>query len=139
MRTPTIGATVTHTHTVSAAEAPAFDGVVVHEVYGTAFVVRDMERTARLALVPLLEAGEEGVGREVRVRHVAPTPFGRTVVFTATVTAFDDRTLTTEIVAKDGDRVIATGAVVQGIVNLERFRAAYAALATPAPAPAPAS
>lgn len=125
MLEPTRGFSATITHTVTAMDAAAFEGRVVHAVYGTPFVVREMEHASRQALLPFIESGEEGVGREVFIQHLAPTPLGRTVTFTATITDFTDRTLTCDVIALDADRVIARGSVVQGVVVLEEFRSRY--------------
>ncbi|MGH2343820.1 MAG: thioesterase, FlK family, partial [Chloroflexota bacterium] len=48
--------------TVTAAMRAAFDDNVVHEVYGTAFMVGHMELAARHLILPARETDEEGIG-----------------------------------------------------------------------------
>ncbi|WP_324651309.1 thioesterase family protein [Georgenia sp. H159] len=136
MRTPEIGTSHTLEYTVRPEDAATFDGEMIHPVYSTPSVVRTMERAARLALLPYLEEGEVGAGHEVHVIHRAPAPIGAHVRVTATITAHAPRRLTCTTVTNHGDRVIATGTVVQGIVAAADFRSRYEA-AQDAPGPAP--
>lgn len=117
MRLIASGTSTTRTHVVTAADVAAFDGTVVHPVYGTACVVRDMEHVARLALLPLLEDGEAGAGREVLCRHLAPVPVGEAVEFTAVVTGQSSRALTCAVQARCRGRLVAEGHVVQAVVD----------------------
>ena len=125
MREPVLDARMSLTHTVAPDDVAAFSGEVVHELYGTACVVREMEHVARLHILPLLETGEGSVGREVVIRHRAPVAVGEEVEFTATVSSWTRRTLTTDVVARHGDRVIAEGHVVQGVVDADAFARNY--------------
>ncbi len=43
----------------------------VHPVYATYWMVKHMELVGRKIILPFLEQGEEGIGYEVRVRHLA--------------------------------------------------------------------
>jgi predicted thioesterase len=43
----------------------------VHPVYATYWMVKHMELAGRKIILPFLEDGEEGIGYEVRVRHLA--------------------------------------------------------------------
>src|SRR5438105_13825397 len=60
-------------------------------VYGTPFLVRDIEQTCRQLLLQYADAGEDSVGMEIAVRHLAPTLLGMDVESTATVTAVEGR------------------------------------------------
>src|SRR6266511_2215406 len=71
MRPVAQAASAFHRHTVTEADVAAFADGLVHRVYGTAAMVRDMEYSARLVLLDLLEPGEEGVGAEGCCRHLA--------------------------------------------------------------------
>jgi fluoroacetyl-CoA thioesterase len=42
----------------------------VHPVYATYWMVKHMELTCRKIILPFLDAGEEGIGYEVRARHL---------------------------------------------------------------------
>ena len=62
--------------TVTPEMRAAFEGEVVHDVYGTAAMVQHMELAARRVLLPAREAHEEGIGYRVEVTHLAPAPVG---------------------------------------------------------------
>src|SRR6478672_9369587 len=61
---------------VDATMFAAFEGRVVHPVYGTAAMIAHMELAGRRIILPYLEPHEEGVGYEIAVRHLAPTVAG---------------------------------------------------------------
>ena len=65
--------------TVTQDMCPAFDGVVVHQVYSTWSMAHHMELAARKVLAPHLEDHEEGIGSHLSIDHHAPTPLGETV------------------------------------------------------------
>jgi fluoroacetyl-CoA thioesterase len=48
----------------------------VHPVYATYWMARHMEEAGRKVIVPWLEAGEDGIGSAVSVRHLAPALVG---------------------------------------------------------------
>lgn len=56
--------------TVSPGMVAAFEGVVVHAVYGTAAMVGHMELAARRVILAAREPDEEGVGYRVEVKHL---------------------------------------------------------------------
>ena len=114
-------ASARHRHTVTDADVAAFAGGVVHRVYGTAAMVRDMEYTARLVLLDLLEAGEEGVGAEVWCRHLAPVPVGATVELVATAVEQGPRRLVCEVEARSDGVPAGEGRVVQAVVEAGGF------------------
>jgi fluoroacetyl-CoA thioesterase len=60
-------------------------------VYGTPFLVRDIEQTCRQLLLQYADAGEDSVGMEIALKHLAPTLLGMEVEITATVAAVDGR------------------------------------------------
>ena len=103
------------------ADLAGFADGVVHRVYGTAAMVRDMEYAARLVLLPLLEPGEEGVGAEVWCRHHAPVPVGSAVELTATATEQTGRRLVCRVEARRGGELVGEGAVTQVVVDRAGF------------------
>jgi fluoroacetyl-CoA thioesterase len=107
--------------TVREGDAPGFGNGDVHQVYGTAAMVRDMEHAARLVLEPLLEPGEEGVGAEVWCRHLAPVPIGAGVEVTATATEQTRRRLVCRVETRHDGRLVGEGTVTQVIVDPARF------------------
>src|SRR5258708_39065067 len=59
--------------------------------YGTPSMILDIEHTCRELIIEHADAGEDSVGMEVAVKHLAPTLMGMTVEITERVTAVDGR------------------------------------------------
>ena len=78
-----------------------------------------LERTARLALAPLLEANERTVGIEIELRHLAPTPVGQTVTCAARVIHVDGREISFHLEARDTHEIIARGSHRRAVVRVE--------------------
>ena len=91
------------------------------DVYGTPFMILAMEIASGQAVKSHLPAGWVTVGTAVNIRHIAPTPVGRTVVATARVTQIGARSVTFEIEAHDGERKIGDGTHRRSAVHLETF------------------
>jgi enoyl-CoA hydratase/carnithine racemase/predicted thioesterase len=89
-------------------------------VFSTPAMILLMERAARETLRPFLEDGEESVGVEVHVEHVAPSVPGATVQGRARVTAIEGRRIDFTVTAHDGDREIGRGTHRRAIVSLSR-------------------
>jgi fluoroacetyl-CoA thioesterase len=126
VRPATIGASASVEVTVTPDRQARLAEGVVHPVYGTAALVRDMEDAGRALLVPLLEDGEEGVGLRITAEHLAPVPLGAAVVLTATVTSCAARRLVTEVIARRDGAVVARGTFEQAVVDLAAWRASLA-------------
>jgi predicted thioesterase len=113
--------------TVTEAMCPAFDGVVVHQVYSTWSLAHHMELAARLVLAPHLEAHEEGIGAELHIDHLAPTPVGHRVRVEAVAVDLDESTLVCEVTAHDlsgqRPRLVARGRQVQRILPRKKLEA----------------
>lgn len=96
-------------------------------VYATPFLVRDIEMTCRDLLLEHADAGEDSVGMEVAVRHLAPTLMGMEVEITARVAAVDGRKVSFDVSAKDDLEEVSTGTHTRFVVDvgktLERLRA----------------
>jgi fluoroacetyl-CoA thioesterase len=86
-------------------------------VYGTPFLVRDIEQTCRQLLLQYADPGEDSVGMEIAVRHLAPTLLGMDVEITAKVTAVDGRKIAFEVAAKDELEPISTGTHTRFVVD----------------------
>jgi fluoroacetyl-CoA thioesterase len=114
-----LGNTATVIFTVTDAMQPRFDGSIVHPVCSTWDLAHQFEIAARKALVPHLEANEEGIGANLSIDHCAPAPLGREVVVTATVTKIDKTTVVCSIEGKCGESVVATGEQKQRIFPIE--------------------
>ena len=86
-------------------------------VYGTPFLVRDIEQTCRQLLLQYADPGEDSVGMEIAVRHLAPTLLGMDVEITAKVTAVDGRKIAFEVTAKDELEPISAGTHTRFVVD----------------------
>jgi predicted thioesterase len=89
-------------------------------VYGTPYLVGDIERACRDLLLEHADAGEDSVGMEVAVRHLAPTLLGMEVEITATVKAVDGRKVAFEVTAKDEIEPIATSTHTRFVVDVAK-------------------
>ena len=89
-------------------------------VFSTPSMILLMERAARKAIEPYLEAGEASVGANVRIEHLAPTPLGAEVCAVARVTAIDGRTIDFEVTAHDRHEAIGRGTHRRAVVKLEK-------------------
>lgn len=87
-------------------------------VYGTPNLVRDIEHTCRDLLLEHADCGEDSVGMEIAVRHMAPTLLGMAVEIAATVTAVDGRRISFDIAAKDEIEPIAAGTHTRFLVDV---------------------
>jgi fluoroacetyl-CoA thioesterase len=96
-------------------------------VYGTPMMIMAMELASGDAVAGHLPPGWATVGSEVNVRHLAPTPMGRTVVATARVVEVSGRSLLFAVEARDGARVVGEGTHRRGAINLESFMKRLAA------------
>jgi fluoroacetyl-CoA thioesterase len=97
-------------------------------VFGTPMMILAMELASAAAAAPHLPEGWVSVGSEVNVRHLAPTPVGRTVVATARVVEVSGRALLFAVEAHDGVRKIGEGTHRRGAVNLDSFAKRLAAV-----------
>jgi fluoroacetyl-CoA thioesterase len=96
-------------------------------VFSTPMMILAMELASVAAAAPHLFPGWVTVGSEVTVRHLAPTPVGRTVVATARVVEVSGRAMLLAVEAHDGVRKIGEGTHRRGAVNLENFAKRLAA------------
>src|SRR5882757_9935271 len=91
------------------------------QVYATPIMILHMEMASGSAIACHLPDGFVSVGMDVRVRHLAATPIGRTVRTTARVLELDRKSVVFEVEAWDGDRKIGDGTHRRGIVNVVEF------------------
>ena len=96
-------------------------------VYGTPFLVHDIEHTCRELLLQHIDPGEDSVGTAIAVKHLAPTLLGMDVEITATVSAVDGRKIAFEVTARDEFELISTGThdrfIVDKAKTYERLKA----------------
>src|SRR6185295_66510 len=78
-------------------------------VLSTPSLIGIIERTARNALTPFLEADERTVGTEIELRHLAPTPLGARVAVQTLAIRVEGRLVTFQIEATDDHELVARG------------------------------
>lgn len=100
-----------------------FLGLEGARVLATPWMIGWMERTCRDAVLPLLEPGHDTVGTHVDVYHLASTPMGMTVTFTAEVTGVDGKRVNFKVEAWDEKEKCGEGTHQRAIVNIARFAA----------------
>lgn len=86
-------------------------------VYATPSMILDIERTCRELIMQHADPGEDSVGMEVAVKHLAPTPIGTTVEITAKVAAVEGRKITFEVSGRDELEPICSGTHIRFVVD----------------------
>src|SRR3954471_22953885 len=76
-------------------------------VLATPRVLALAEAATVAATAPQMPGGLTTVGTRAEIEHRAPTPVGRTVAATATLTKVDGRKLIFDVVVRDGDTTVA--------------------------------
>ena len=96
-------------------------------VYATPRLVGDVEYTCRDLLLAHLDPGEDSVGVEIALKHLAPSLTGMTVEIGVSVTAVAGRKVSFEVVARDELDEISRGTHVRFVVEvaktIERLKA----------------
>lgn len=90
-------------------------------VFSTPNMILLMERAARKAIEPFLEVGEESVGAQVAIEHVAATPIGAQVTAFAQVTAIQGKAIDFDVTAFDHREMIGKGTHRRMIVSVDRI------------------
>ena len=89
-------------------------------VYGTPFMILDIEETCRLLIKDHADATEDSVGIEVSIKHLAATLPGMTVEITVKVLNVEGRKVVFEIEAKDELDTISTGTHARFVVDVAK-------------------
>jgi len=96
-------------------------------VYGTPFLVRDIEQTCRELLLEHGDAGEDSVGTDISIKHLAPTLVGMSVEIKVTVNAVEGRKVSFDVSARDEIEPICSGTHGRFVVDvgktIERLKA----------------
>jgi fluoroacetyl-CoA thioesterase len=90
-------------------------------VLATPVMINLVEAAALAAVEHLLPAGYQSLGTRLDVRHIAATPVGMRVTATASVVAFDGRTVSFRVEARDEHELIGDGAHERVVVNVAKF------------------
>ena len=118
---PPIGTTGELKFIVAQEHAIDFASDGMPAVLATPRLIGLIERTAREALYPFLEANERTVGVEIELRHLAPTPLGQTVTCTARVILIESGQITFHVEARDDQEMIARGVHKRVVIRVESF------------------
>jgi fluoroacetyl-CoA thioesterase len=121
LKNVTIGMTAEQIVTVSHEMTVGHFVANMPQVYATPTMILHMEMASGSAIASHLPAGFVSVGMDVKVRHLAATPVGRTVRAISRVLKIDAKTVVFEVEAWDGDRKIGDGTHRRGIVNVAEF------------------
>jgi fluoroacetyl-CoA thioesterase len=117
----TIGMVAEHTVTVTSEMTISHFVADMPQVYATPMMVLHMEMAAGSSIASCLPEGFVSVGMDVKVRHLAATPIGRTVRAISRVIQIYTRSVVFEVEAWDGHRKIGDGTHRRGVVNLVEF------------------
>ena len=101
--------------------------------YGTPSMILDMEHTCRELILEHSDAGEDSVGMEVAIKHLAPTLMGMTVEITVRVIEVEGRKVRFEAEIKDQLDTVGSGTHTRFVVDkaktFERLKAKAARFA----------
>jgi fluoroacetyl-CoA thioesterase len=101
-------------------------------VYGTPYLIGDVEHACRNLILDHAEPDEDSVGIEVAIKHLAPTLPGSTIEIAATVTAVEGRKVIFAVTVKDEIDTISSGSHTRFVVDraktIERLKAKAAKL-----------
>jgi fluoroacetyl-CoA thioesterase len=96
-------------------------------VYATPSMIMDIERTCRDLIMEHADAGEDSVGIEVSVKHLAATLPGMNVEITVKVASVEGRKVVFEVAAKDELDAVSAGTHSRFVVDVgktvERLKA----------------
>jgi fluoroacetyl-CoA thioesterase len=90
-------------------------------VLATPWMIMYMEMTARDLVKPYLFDGEDTVGTQINVRHLAASPIGSRVRFEAVVVGVEGRRVSFHVDAWDESEKVGEGTHERGIINIQRF------------------
>jgi predicted thioesterase len=100
-----------------------FLGADVRPSLSTPSMIYWMEICCRDAILPRVGEGNDSVGIKVSVEHLAATPMGQSVTYTATLVGVDGRRASFEVEASDGTEVVGRGTHDRVVVDVSRFAA----------------
>lgn len=106
---------------VTEQNAISFLGLADARVLATPWLIMYLEMTSRDTVKPFLLDGQDTVGTQVNVRHLAATPIGLQARFHAEVVELEGRRVRFRVEAWDDREKIAEGEHERFIVDVARF------------------
>ena len=100
-----------------------FLGADVRPSLATPSMIKWMEYCCRDAIFPHLDEGNDSVGVKVSVEHLAATPMGQQVTYTATVDTVNGRRVRFTVQASAGIKIVGQGTHDRFVVDVQRFAA----------------
>jgi fluoroacetyl-CoA thioesterase len=101
--------------------------------YATPSMISDIEYTCRNLILEHADPGEDSVGMEVAVKHLAPTLKGMTAEITVRVTSIEGRKISFDVAVRDELDAVGAGShtrfVVEKAKTLDRLKAKAARFA----------
>jgi len=101
--------------------------------YATPSMILDIEHTCRELILEHAEAGEDSVGMEIAIKHLAPTLMGMTVEIAVRVAAVEGRKITFAVTVRDELDDVGAGAHTRFVIDkaktFERLKAKAARFA----------
>jgi predicted thioesterase len=91
-------------------------------VYATPRLVGDVEYTCRDLILQHADPGEDSVGMEVALKHLAPTLAGSTVEIAVRVAAVEGRKVTFEVSARDELDTVSSGTHARFVVDVAKTK-----------------
>ena len=116
-----IGAKLESQILVTGDVAISFLGTEEARVLGTPWLILHLEITARNLAKAYLLDGQDTVGTQVNVKHLAATPLGMQARFQAEVISIDNRRILFKVDAFDEIEKIAEGTHERFIVDIAKF------------------
>jgi fluoroacetyl-CoA thioesterase len=104
-------------------------------VYATPRLVSDIEITCRNLILEHADPGEDSVGMEIALKHLAPSLAGMTVEITVRVVAVERRKISFEVAARDELDEISVGTHARFVVEVAKTIERLKAKAARRPAP----
>jgi fluoroacetyl-CoA thioesterase len=89
-------------------------------VYGTPLMIMDIEQTCRDLIMQHADAGEDSVGIEVSVKHLAATLPDMSVEIVVRIASVEGRKVTFEVSAKDELDAICAGMHARFVVDVAK-------------------
>ena len=101
--------------------------------YATPSMIHDIEYTCRDLILANADVGEDSVGMEVAVKHLAPTLMGMTAEITVRVVSVEGRKVVFDVTVKDDLDTVGAGSHTRFVVDkaktFERLKAKAARFA----------
>ena len=116
-----IGAKLESQILVTSDVAISFLGTEEARVLGTPWLILHLEITARNLAKSYLLDGQDTVGTQVNVKHLAATPMGMQARFQAEVISIDNRRILFKVDAFDEIEQIAEGTHERFVVDVAKF------------------